>query len=289
MAAHFVSRPEHRIARLRSAAAPVGDGRHRPFRWRVAAALLALAALALVASCDLIAGVDELVANEPCEAAGDCPEPSLCHRYLCDHGACVHEPLDADTNCDDGAGYRHCDVLGRCLCPAEGCANGAPCEQNSDCESWFCAEGTCTETPCGGACPGVCWQCSLATNNCEVLPLDDTASNTCPDGCDGNGNCQSCTNETLDPSETDQDCGGPKCPPCADGKACDVPSDCLSCLCEEGTCLPPACDNHDQDGCESDVDCGGPCGPTCAPGEKCKSKQDCAFHDCDNGICGEGG
>ncbi len=267
MTNHFVSHPE-------------------TGRWRLAALLPALLALALVASCDLIAGVDELVANEPCKSDGECPAMDKCHNATCDNSECVQHLLPADTVCDDD-GFRTCDALGRCLCPAVGCALDAPCVDNSECESWFCNEkGECGPTPCGGPCPGVCWQCSEETNTCKVLQAGETAGGNCPDGCDGEGNCQSCTNTIQDPSETGLNCGGPKCPPCADGLGCLMPSDCQSCLCVEDLCLPPDCSNHVQDGCESAMDCGGPCGSTCAPGEACKSKQDCASHSCIDGVCG---
>ena len=45
-----------------------------------------------------------------------------------------------------------------------------------------------------------------------------------------------CRNETQDADETDVDCGGTSCPPCADGQSCKARSDCWSLLCASGTC-----------------------------------------------------
>jgi len=250
---------------------------------RLGAAFVVLGALGLVASCDLVAGVDDLVANPPCDNDGECGTPPICNEFRCDNGDCVLHALPEGEPCGDG--YRQCDANGRCLCPPVGCPNGATCEHGSECESGNCAEGECMDSPCGGACPGICWQCSQSTNTCVALPSGDTAGGLCPDGCDGVGNCTSCSNGYRDGSETDDDCGGSSCPPCADGLACDLPSDCQSCICTETECQPPACGSGKKEGCESDVDCGGPCGSTCAPGEQCKSKQDCASHSCVDGTC----
>lgn len=46
----------------------------------------------------------------------------------------------------------------------------------------------------------------------------------------------SCTNGTRDGDETDVDCGGELCPPCANGSACALPRDCVSLVCTGGSC-----------------------------------------------------
>ena len=48
-----------------------------------------------------------------------------------------------------------------------------------------------------------------------------------PDAGDTGPLLETCGNVTLDPGETDVDCGGP-CDPCANTKFCKVHSDCLS-------------------------------------------------------------
>ena len=45
-----------------------------------------------------------------------------------------------------------------------------------------------------------------------------------------------CTNGNKDGSETDTDCGGGDCPPCADDKDCSAGSDCASHLCINNVC-----------------------------------------------------
>ncbi len=50
----------------------------------------------------------------------------------------------------------------------------------------------------------------------------------------------SCYDQTLNNDETDVDCGG-SCPPCSDGKACVVLSDCVSQHCVEQRCCNSEC------------------------------------------------
>lgn len=50
------------------------------------------------------------------------------------------------------------------------------------------------------------------------------------------GFAKHCENGLKDADETDVDCGGPSCLPCADGQVCAAPSDCASTFCEGGVC-----------------------------------------------------
>jgi len=99
----------------------------------------------------------------------------------------------------------------------------------------------------------------------------------------GGGGPASCTNGILDGDETDIDCGGGSCPPCADGSSCVVPSDCLSGACTYGICTTD-CSDGSQNGTETDVDCGGGCSP-CADGYQCLAGPDCDSQVCLNGFC----
>jgi len=77
--------------------------------------------------------------------------------------------------------------------------------------------------------------CSETANTCgECLDGYDgksgDANTVCvyTDGCHMDG--------TMDGNETDIDCGGSVCAPCADGDGCEVDSDCESGICESGVC-----------------------------------------------------
>ncbi len=134
----------------------------------------------------------------------------------------------------------------------------------------------------------------------------------------------SCADGAQDPGETDVDCGGDACPPCALGRTCGSDADCESGHCDAGACaeaVEPACDQgpdptcHDcvANGVETDVDCGGetclPCGldgaclwdgdclsSVCqanhcaagAPGASCQEDADCQSAQCAPGDCALG-
>ncbi|MEM7448381.1 MAG: fibrinogen-like YCDxxxxGGGW domain-containing protein [Myxococcota bacterium] len=96
-----------------------------------------------------------------------------------------------------------------------------------------------------------------------------------------------CSNGTLDGSETDTDCGGPECGACLDGQSCLSGSDCASSVCSgglAGICTAAACDDGVQNGSETGVDCGGACGG-CALSEGCVLDDDCQSTWCDGGSC----
>jgi alpha-tubulin suppressor-like RCC1 family protein len=94
----------------------------------------------------------------------------------------------------------------------------------------------------------------------------------------------SCTDHIKNGTETDVDCGGHTCQPCANGLACMVSTDCMSRACANKTCWPASCNDGINNGGESDVDCGGPC-PGCAVGLVCSNAGDCASGVCANSIC----
>ena len=94
--------------------------------------------------------------------------------------------------------------------------------------------------------------------------------------------CASCSDSKTNGDETDMDCGGKNCPPCALGKTCTVPADCASNGCTANKCS--TCNNGVKDGDESAVDCGGSC-PPCANGKLCKGGGDCTSGNCVGYIC----
>lgn len=48
---------------------------------------------------------------------------------------------------------------------------------------------------------------------------------------------ESCDDEIKNQDETDVDCGGVKCPGCANSKMCKEPTDCESGFCERKKCV----------------------------------------------------
>lgn len=82
--------------------------------------------------------------------------------------------------------------------------------------------------------------------------------------------------------ETDRDCGGPVCAPCADNLACGQARDCRSGVCDAATlrCAAPSCADGVTNGSESDRDCGGSCPIACAVGQRCGQGRDCLSASC---------
>ncbi|MDB4954806.1 MAG: hypothetical protein JWO36_2375 [Myxococcales bacterium] len=92
--------------------------------------------------------------------------------------------------------------------------------------------------------------------------------------CSTSSSVESCHDRVLDQDETDVDCGGSHCRPCAAGFACKSVSDCSTTGCNAGLCNEASCSDGRRDGFETDVDCGGLCAK-CRVGQRCASGGDC--------------
>jgi hypothetical protein len=98
-----------------------------------------------------------------------------------------------------------------------------------------------------------------------------------------------CQNGTLDPGESDVDCGG-DCPPCANGFDCNGADDCVSGFCQGGTCA--ACSTHANcsgvanSWCDPNVN-GGQCVPKKPAGDICTEGAQCLGNQCpaQDGVC----
>ena len=115
-------------------------------------------------------------------------------------------------------------------------------------------------------------------NSCETRTLSCPAGTACLRGaCDV---LTTCSDARKNGDESDVDCGGTKCDPCAIGKKCIFNVDCQSNLCQNGICQPSCTDMiKDQD--ETDVDCGGSCPAKCSDGKRCGINIDCQSSRCD--------
>jgi hypothetical protein len=90
-----------------------------------------------------------------------------------------------------------------------------------------------------------------------------------------------CSDGVKNGAETDIDCGGPDCPPCAAGKRCVGATDCTGGACLNQVCQP-TCTDGVKNAKETDIDCGGPDCSRCANGKTCVD-----FMDCRSGRCGD--
>ncbi len=108
----------------------------------------------------------------------------------------------------------------------------------------------------------------------------------------GEGTPAHCSNQVVDGSETDVDCGGPECGQCGTGRHCLGSDDCTVGSCAAGICQAAHCLDGELSGDESDIDCGGLECLGCEPGQSCRRASDCSRGSCDTQarICeGAGG
>jgi hypothetical protein len=222
------------------------------------------------------------VVGKKCQVATDCTSNACDALSLtCVSSQCAdHRPDGAETDIDCGGG----------ACAP--CTSGQKCQVDSDCTSNACdvpsftcvpnqcadhrQDGAETDMDCGG---GTCPPCG-ANKKCKVdadcaIGACDALSLLCL--------VTPCADHQQDGAETDVDCGGGTCAPCAIGKRCKVDADCTSNACDALTltCVPSQCADHRQDGAETDVDCGGGTCAHCAVSQKCKVDTDCSSNACD--------
>ncbi len=187
----------------------------------------------------------------------------------------------------------------------EPCGVGRSCREGGDCGTGNCNCGQCrepgeadgdgvqngpeTDVDCGGGCAG----CGVGRGCEDASDCDRLLELVCLDGtCVEPG----CEDGTWNRGETDVDCGGEDCPPCADGRACSEGRDCCSGLCDGGDCAPASCSDRVRNGHETDVDCGGAdaAGPLLGCGAVacacCDDALVClADSDCCSGVCRDRG
>jgi hypothetical protein len=231
-----------------------------------------------------------------CKNGKKCIEDSDCQKkHMCETpgssakglatGICRPIPTCTDGKWSPSLGETDVDCGGD-ECPP--CKDGDTCKIARDCE-----ERRCVDTPPDST--------SMSVASKEQKLLAELGIN---------GSCQpeSCTDQAhsarLD--ETDVDCGGGKCPACADEEQCLVDTDCRSYNCNEDksvtaqfdkddadhnhkyhVCDPPDCfngyfDPASKDG-ETDVDCGGNCKKKCSFYDKAGHSSCLEDTDCEEG------
>ncbi len=95
-----------------------------------------------------------------------------------------------------------------------------------------------------------------------------------------------CSNGRRDGEETDIDCGGLDCHPCAKNEGCGADRDCASGLqCVDEACRAEHCSDRKENEDETDVDCGGGDCAACDTNEGCLLARDCESQHCLKGIC----
>lgn len=219
-----------------------------------------------------------------CDGAGNCVEcldDSACTgTRICINNQCT---TSCNTGVKDGT---ETDVDCGGLCMAN-CAVGKMCKSNGDCTSNLCTNNVCTAAPscndgtkngsetdidCGGSCATKCATGKMCMADGDCVSADCT-NNVCVAA------APTCTDGVKNGTETDIDCGGSACGPCANAKKCVASSDCLSLSCIGTTCIPTQCSDNVKNGTETSIDCGGTC-TKCTSGKPCLVNTDCLSGTC---------
>ena len=234
------------------------------------------------------------------DCGGSCPKCGVgkmcvrgadCESGGCLNNACIDLPSMCDDKMKDGA---ETDVdCGGSKCPR--CADGKMYLARTDCASDACLNNVCIASPA----------CTNGTKDNMETDVDcgGPTCKKCPNGkaCVTRADCESdsclnnvciapppgCTDNTRNGAETDVDCGGGMCNPCANGKMCLKDADCQSMLCAANVCTAQAapCMNQKKDPGETDIDCGGPMCGRCGIGKACSAASDCLSNNCVNNVC----
>jgi F5/8 type C domain len=177
-----------------------------------------------------------------CETGFRCNSESDCNSGSCSAGVCLSASCSDRVTNGEETGV---DCGGSC----SPCANGSPCRIAADCSSQncdatqlVCVDAGCqdktqnaqeTDVDCGGptCAPCTATQHCLVNSDCDS-DICDAASRRCDSA--------SCSDTVINQGETDVDCGGSNCPPCAVDKKCRAASDCASRICQGKLCVPAA-------------------------------------------------
>ncbi len=206
-----------------------------------------------------------------CTGDGDCASQSTtCLPSTCVKMECEQNPAARGLACT-GAGGKSCDGNGACVA----------CLSSSDCPptGTSCVSATCAGNACG------------TQNAADHSPCSDAGGKLCLAGacvvclttadCSSGNVCQNhlcigqCSDGLQDGTETDRDCGGGSCPPCAAGSKCTQNNDCVStAACSSGVCATCVSNINQACGsCNGVVECDGTCSIATPPnfGASCGS------------------
>ncbi|WP_437969062.1 DUF4215 domain-containing protein [Sorangium sp. So ce260] len=229
-------------------------------------------------------------AGAPCSVAADCPGvDGACQRRTCEGGWCGLDPAPRGKPVAE-------QVPGDCkerVCDGQGAVIDVDDERDAfsdgdPCSADVCVAGAPENPPapattvCGGPDSSGGRYCDGDGACVECLAAGDCLSNICV------GNrcvAPDCGDGVMNGAETDVDCGGSACVPCADAAACVADADCRNGICRDGTCKASSCADGATNGAETDADCGGPACAPCATGKACAADGDCLGGRCSGTTC----
>ncbi len=173
-----------------------------------------------------------------------------------------------------------------------GCGVASDCPGNdTDCQARSCDSGVCgvmnaamgkvvTSQPKGDCQQAICDGSGDVTSKADDTDVPDDGNDCTIDGCASGAP----TTGSQPASTACNDGGGVLCDGLGACVECIANGDCMSQLCDQGSCVAASCGDMVKNGTESDVDCGGTCTP-CSPGQKCVGASDCLGGFCAGGFC----
>lgn len=225
---------------------------------------------------------------KPCATAGECPGADTeCRTRTCKASTCgVDFAADGTALAEQPTK----DCL-KAVCDGAGAPRSIPDDSDKPDDSNDCTDDTCAAgiptfnaKAAGSTCAmGGGKKCSAASTCVECLAAGDCASLVC-DAMTSTCSPAGCGDAVKNGTETDLDCGGAACPPCATGKACAVASDCVGDACSGNVCVPTCTDGLKNNG-EADIDCGGATCAPCGVGSTCAVSADCVTGKCTGNVC----
>ena len=208
-------------------------------------------------------------------------------QYLAPASCSDGKLSDGETDVDCGGdSCIPCPAFSRCSRDAD-CADGGKCGDDRVCRAAHCSDGARdhreADTDCGGAdCAGCAFGQSCAVDGDCASKRCDLSTSLCLES--------TCNDGLQNGAETDVDCGGSGCKPCARNALCFENADCASGFCDSrrgSVCRPASCGNGMQDADEADVDCGGESCGSCASLMACERHADCDTKFCLDSVCRE--
>lgn len=240
----------------------------------------------------LLAGCSEGV-PEATVATGGAEEPTTSKKEEPESDESQPDMTAGDASSDDKDGPSSKGSKPNDSKPKDSKNDTLPKGENSTAPEPSCEDGIKngreTDVDCGGI------DCEACVNGEQCRRNKDCKSGYCHE----DGICRNkparCDDGIKNGRESDVDCGGEDCDPCAVGKTCNLGRDCVSTFCKDGICS--------QGDCQSDKDCQnesyGPCqqgycdktvykcrprakdeGQSCSSGKTCVEKESCQSGKC---------
>jgi hypothetical protein len=185
-------------------------------------------------------------------------------------GGCVGDGILAPTQGSQNSSEPACVANGAkdgtetdvdCGGGCDQCLDGQMCVVDDDCLS-----GVCTDRACAGGDQGS----GGVGGDGATGGAGGTAGSAGSSGSGGSSGGPTCTDGVKNQDETDVDCGGTICDPCADGKHCADDPDCVSFLCVSGVCTTDTGGSGGSGGTGGTGGSGGGSGGMCgALGQSC--------------------